>query len=206
MTAVILISGPIGSGKDTLAKHLEDKLNCKHFKFANKLRDYVALFLGLYKEDLSHRVLDIFEDRKVKENNIVFVSPTNPDIRFTTRQLMQKFGTDAMRNGMYSNVWVDTLLLDVALTCMRPSSNSVVISDVRFLNEQCAFDNIPEYYYPVKVYIDKTDFGKPTENHESESHLKALYEGADIILRNDYDIGRFKTEAYSLILKHLPQL
>ena len=47
----------------------------------------------------------------------------------TVRELLQKLGTEAMRNGLHTNVWVNALFADYS------AQSNWIITDMRFPNE-----------------------------------------------------------------------
>ena len=127
---IIGISGKIGSGKDTVGliinyldwfkaansqglstnMSFEEWVNLKtasypfnhnHWeikKYAGKLKEIACMLTGCTLEQL--------EDQEFKKLQI------GPDWGMTYRELLQKLGTEAMRNGLHENVWVNALMAD----------------------------------------------------------------------------------------------
>jgi hypothetical protein len=145
--ALIGINGYAGSGKDTVGIIIQ-YLNCKHVgntiiedvindydvhqwwleedseweikKYAGKLKDIASHLTGIAIED--------FEDQEFKKKNL------GPEwnvhgMPMTVREFLQKLGTDALRDGLHSNVWVNALMADY------DSESNWIITDVRFPNE-----------------------------------------------------------------------
>ena len=140
--SIIGISGQIGSGKDTVGKMIqylqcyntgeitiEDVLNNPEHewwveeqskweikKFAGKLKQIASLLTGIPVEK--------FEDQEFKKTflskewnspyNIPFSGPdfVKHDGEMTVREFLQKLGTEAMRDGLHTNVWVNALFAD----------------------------------------------------------------------------------------------
>lgn len=139
---LIGINGRIGSGKDTVGKIIQwltkpekdgeyigfqtyddytlEKLSpFKIKKFAGKLKTIASILTGISVEK--------FEDQEfkktilgsewgtVKENPLNSI-PVFEDVKFnhlmSVRELLQKLGTEAMRNGLHTNVWVNALFAD----------------------------------------------------------------------------------------------
>jgi hypothetical protein len=133
---IIGVSGYSGSGKDTVGKiiqyimggkkdpfnfSIEDAINKPEEydwvlnessnweirKFADKLKDIAAHLLGVDAED--------FEDPDYKKSILPSMWWTTCDEGLqpmTVREFLQKLGTDAMRNGLHTNVWVNALIAD----------------------------------------------------------------------------------------------
>jgi hypothetical protein len=120
---LIGLVGKKGSGKTVVAEYLRHEHRFFEVKFAGPL-----------KEDLS-KMLDIPMD---------LIEPETPEMRekrekwihpvwkMTVRQMLQKFGTDAMRNHFHPDFWI--IRLDMMLK-ERFKTGRIVISDVRFKNE-----------------------------------------------------------------------
>ena len=125
-----------------------DELNGGDFswkikKFAGKLKQIASLLTGIPEEK--------FEDQEFKKNILgeewatIRPNPLNAitpfaDIQFnelmSVRELLQKLGTEAMRNGLHTNVWVNALMCDYRgpkLSEYNPSN--WIITDMRFPNE-----------------------------------------------------------------------
>jgi hypothetical protein len=162
---IIGINGKIGSGKDTVGKIIqyltsesgdpnssryrgyEEFLSKgggsalrnfdQHYvsdweikKFAGKLKQTASLLTGIDIED--------FEDQEFKK---LYMSP---EWGMTYREFLQKLGTEAMREGLHTNVWVNALFADYIHTkncgcekncrCEHDLPNWL-ITDMRFPNE-----------------------------------------------------------------------
>lgn len=136
---IIGISGKIGSGKDTVGKIIQyltsddcskkclgllklgyniegyHNSNWQIKKFAGKLKLIVSILTGISVEDLEKqevkdRVLGKEWDRTI--NNGFKVNLPNEMRKITVRQLLQWVGTDAMRNVIHPNTWVNALFVD----------------------------------------------------------------------------------------------
>jgi hypothetical protein len=149
---IIGINGKIGSGKDTVGKiiqyltyphdiniqtYLEKEVNGQfeikpsvhtipNFeikKFAGKLKQIASLLTGVSVEK--------FEDQDFKQKHMGF------QWQMTYREFLQKLGTDALRDGLHTDVWVNALFADY-----KPESTGYrylypqwIITDMRFPNE-----------------------------------------------------------------------
>jgi hypothetical protein len=118
---VIGISGRLGSGKDTVGEiiqyltlpgergeyigfqtydntTLERNSTFKIKKFAGKLKTIASLLTGIPVER--------FEDQEFKKQYMEL------EWEMTYREFLQKLGTEAMREGLHKNVWVNALFAD----------------------------------------------------------------------------------------------
>ena len=171
---IIGINGKIGVGKDTVGKiiqyltlpgergeyigfqtfddlTLERNSTFKIKKFAGKLKPIASLLTGIPVEK--------FEDQEFKkvilgeEWGTVRHNPLNdiePFAKFqfnelmSVRELLQKLGTEAMRDGLHTNVWVNALFSDYKAVIIEPAKfggtaigkyPNWIITDMRFPNE-----------------------------------------------------------------------
>jgi hypothetical protein len=131
--ALIGISGKLGSGKDTvgsiiqyLTSEYRDKYEYADWsdrvnnygsdphssfinkKFAGKLKAVGSLLTGI--------PIEKFEDQDFKKTDLpnewVYVENGYAARNMTVRDFLQKLGTEAMRNGLHTNVWVNALFAD----------------------------------------------------------------------------------------------
>ena len=145
---IIGINGKIGSGKDTIGEIIQKlmmtnkKKSWEIKKFAGKLKQIASILTGI---DISK-----FEDQEykktllgpewgtVKENPLNSI-PAFGDVDFnhlmSVRELLQKLGTEAMRDGLHANVWVNALFADYT------DKNNWCITDMRFPNEMKAVED-----------------------------------------------------------------
>ena len=124
---IIGICGLIGSGKDTIADYLIKEHNYEKLSFADKLKDSVATMFDWDRELLDGKTADSRAWREEKDK--YWSNETGKEI--TPRLVLQLFGTECMRNGLYDGIWVSLTkkkILD------NPHTN-FVIPDVRFPNE-----------------------------------------------------------------------
>lgn len=112
------ISGKMGSGKDTVGKIIYDMLkpNCKITHFADPLKDLCINYLGLSYDD-------VYTENGKKQFNDFW--------KMTNREILQKVGTDAFRNGFDKDVWVKITELNI----LSKHDCNYIIPDIRFDNE-----------------------------------------------------------------------
>jgi len=124
---IVGICGLIGSGKDTIADQLVQNYSFKKLSFADKLKDSVASMFDWDRELLDGKTK---ESRDWREQEDKFWSKEMGQ-SITPRFVLQKFGTECMREGFYDGIWV-------SLTKKKILDNPAVkwvIPDVRFENE-----------------------------------------------------------------------
>lgn len=144
---IISINGKISSGKDTVGRIIQyltseyrDKYDFVEWrdrvenyksnthspfeikKFAGKLKQTASLLTGIPVED--------FEDQEFKK------LPMGIEWEMTYREFLQKLGTEAMRDGLHTNVWVNALFADYKGPKMSEyNPSNWIITDMRFPNE-----------------------------------------------------------------------
>jgi len=114
---VIGVCGAIGAGKDTVANILVDKFGFKRVAFADKLKEACRIIYGFSDEQL-------YGTQAQKE-------AIDPYWGVSPRSLMQRTGTQALRNVIDNDVWVKALMQ----TLLQSGGGRFVISDCRFENE-----------------------------------------------------------------------
>lgn len=177
---IIGISGRIGSGKDTVGTIIQGLLltnknqSSEIKKFAGKLKQIASILTGISVEK--------FEDQEFKKNYLdtewgtVQDIPLNSippfaDMQFnvmmTVREFLQKLGTEAMREGLHTNVWVNALFADYKAKWV-PTGDTIeedevslekeypnwIITDMRFPNEMEAV----EKRHGITIRVTRPDF------------------------------------------------
>ncbi len=175
---LIGINGYSGSGKDTIGKLLQDLYpdqNWKIKKFAGKLKTVASLLTGIPESN--------FEDLEFKKTILgtEWWTPCDEGVQpMTVRELLQKLGTDGLRNGLHENVWVNALIADYKPEVVYRLNQTTgaleshtdnklpnwVITDVRFPNEAKVIKESGGYV----IRVDRPGI-KPINNHRSETSL-----------------------------------
>lgn len=132
---VIGISGKAGSGKDTVYKLIKSQLNEKGYNvtqlsFASKLKDTCSLLFGFDRNKLDH-------DFEYKESMTLpdgSVDPACGLLNMSRRTIMQRLGTEAIRQNFHPDTWVITLKLAI-LNGEYDEYDYGFITDCRFINE-----------------------------------------------------------------------
>lgn len=180
---IIGVSGRIGSGKDTVGEIIQKlcltnngpKFEIK--KYAGKLKQIASLLTGIDVKD--------FEDQEFKksylgaewgtvESNPLNAVPVFENIEFnhlmSVREFLQKLGTEAMRDGLHTNVWVNALMCNYRGPKMSEyNPSNWIITDVRFPNELEAIEDVKGLTLKVVRPVEKS---KTTARlHPSETSL-----------------------------------
>ena len=209
---IIGINGKIGSGKDTVGKIIQyltsecgDSNSTRHRTYAeflqkgggSNLRNFdqhyvsdweVKKFAGKLKTTASLLTgipVEKFEDQEFKKQQM------NPEWNMTYREFLQKLGTEAMRDGLHTNVWVNALFADYnagytisPLDVDNQAPDNWIITDMRFPNEMEAVvekggitirvvrPKIESVVDKMRPYSDLVHYGIPMpKEHPSETSL-----------------------------------
>jgi hypothetical protein len=178
--AIIGISGKISSGKDTTAdiiKSMDVDSKWQIKKFAYKLKQIASIISGIpihlfedqgFKETYMSDAWDLYikEDKTLISENGAYNSQRH--VKIKVRDFLQKIGTEAMRDGLHYNTWVNALMVDYKKTKNSDEEYVMpnwIITDVRFPNE---YDAIKKHNgIIIRVNRDSTI----TNNHVSETAL-----------------------------------
>lgn len=184
---VIGISGRLGSGKDTVGKIIQyltaedvgadclkriraglsidghHNSSFENKKFAGKLKLIGSILSGVPVEN--------FEDQDFKK------LPMSLDWEMTYREFLQKLGTEAMRDGLHKNVWVNALFADYRTNFEAKNAeewgknleNNWIITDMRFPNELDAVEL--REGITIRVNRDNGTREIDTNPHPSETAL-----------------------------------
>ena len=115
---LIGLCGNAGSGKDTFAEALADKLDL--WAFAGPVKDAAAVAFAIPRE--------FFDDREDKELIIPYWGKS-------PRQIAQLVGTELFRNTFGPDFWIHRLEYSLLQSYNSPSDVTAIVTDVRFNNE-----------------------------------------------------------------------
>jgi len=149
-------------------------------KFAGKLKEIASLLTGIAVEK--------FEDQEFKKqempkcwNKLQQSGRSKVSIPMTYRDFLQKLGTEAMRDGLHTNVWVNALMSRYPYNSIINEINSKtdgsygvkqpnwIITDMRFPNEM---DAVKERK-GITIRVSRTGIHTPKAEdlHPSETSL-----------------------------------
>ena len=220
--ALIGLSGKIKSGKNTVAT-LINELTMDIFEekaFAKKLKEFVASITGCDVKNL--------EDQNFKLQQLPPEWQDELQTR-TFRWLLQVIGTDALRNNVHENIWVNALFadylpkyhggIDPAVGSTTPSDVQVfvghpkwIITDMRFPNELDAIKKRGGITIRINRPKEKVDVGNDTLNHvlnetknfgiqEHPSETALDNAEFDYVIENNSTIEELKEKVKDILIK-----
>ena len=189
---------------------LEEKSGWEIKKWAGKLKYIATILTGI--------PISQFEDQEFKKTNLGPEWSTwepyesdapwigegeKEEIPMTVRDLLQKLGTDAMREGLHRNVWVNALMADYTPTQVQWSDGPVggyedgpmpnwIITDTRFPNEANAIKNKGG----IVVKVERPGI-VPINSHPSETALETY--NFDYIIHNDGSINDLENKVREFV-------
>ena len=221
---LIGISGKIGAGKDTVGKIIQDLTAVKTSygttnvfeikKFAGKLKQIVSLLTGIPVGDLEKQEV---KDMKLgSEWNYSGYDFTGMPVvgSYTVRELLQQTGTEAMRDQIHENVWVNALFADYDPRVvaryngheLEAYSHKWLITDVRFPNEAQAIKDRGG----IVIRLNRSDDvrlgaffklqGIQPVQHPSETALDDY--NFDEVIQNDGTIEELTEKVKQLLAKY----
>jgi len=171
--SIIALSGYAKCGKDTVAQIMTEIYNdFKIKKFSGKLKLIAGILTGIEPYQ--------FDNQSIKEMKL-------EGWGMTVRELLQKIGTDAIRDGLHSDAWVN------ALFCDYHQGDHWVITDCRFKNEAIAVKE----FGGVIVRIERDGVG-PVNSHPSEVDLDDWK--FDYVLKNNGTLDELSSNVFIMML------
>lgn len=183
---IIGISGKRGSGKSTAARIIHKEAPQYEIRaFADKLKFFLADAFGVSPL--------MFEDESFKSS---VAPPEWQEVdeegnltQRTHRWYLANCGTNAMRNVLHNNFWVNALAADLR------SDSCSVISDVRFRNEAGWVKSQGGILIRINRDIESVD---DMDAHHSETALDN-YKGFDYIINNNKELSYLQKEIFSIL-------
>lgn len=147
---IVGLSGYAGAGKDEAAKALVNEWGFTRIAFADVLREMAyAIDPFVYWFNRFRRLEEIID-----QHGWDYAKNNSDDVR----RLLQRLGTEAGRNILGDNIWVDTAL--------ARAHDDIVVTDMRFPNELQAVEERDG----ITLRIERPGVG-PRNNHASETSL-----------------------------------
>jgi hypothetical protein len=212
---IIGISGYSGSGKD-LAGTIIQEISLNKWevkKWAGKLKTMASILTGIPVEK--------FEDQEFKKTELGpewsslkmrpgkrqdGIFPKKQDMQLvpmTVRDLLQKLGTDAIRDGLHTNAWVNAVMADYKIGPFFPEVTADkhaaypnwIITDTRFPNEAEAIKKAGG----IVIRINRPGV-QPINPHPSETSLDNW--NFDAVINNDSQIDDLIQKIRVVLYKH----
>lgn len=192
---LIGLSGHLNSGKDTfyrIAKELEPK--AERLAFADKLKEIGAAILGI--------PIELLDSLKLNEN--FFYIPTEHhywadrlghyvDVpRFNIRTYLQKLGTEAMRDCVSENFWVNQIL---PLT-FKHDTRLCIVTDMRFPNE---IERV-RFLGGKLVRINRASVNVPRVSLQHASEQEFDLDLFDYVINNDGTMKEFELAVQGVLV------
>ena len=218
---IIAINGKIGAGKDTVGTIIQGLLytnkdqSSEIKKFAGKMKQIASILTGISVEK--------FEDQEFKESFLDIEWGTVQDIHLNSippfadmqfnvmmrvRDFLQKLGTEAMRDGLHTNVWVNALFADYkkdwGIESNLPHSEFLnlkypnwIITDMRFPNEMNAV--VKRHGITIRVTRPVKKSKNTPKLHSSETALDKAKFDYEII--NDGSMEKLVKKVKKILIK-----
>ena len=182
---IIGLSGYIKSGKDTVGQIIQELITKPYEfrthddlsevktkqvplftikKFAEKLKEVAAIITGVPRErfedqEFKESYMPLEWNKKVKTGKFTDGEEIIADVPMTYREFLQKLGTDAVRNNLHKDTWVNSAIVGY------DQSKHWLFTDCRFPNEAKAIKDkggiiIRINRYPPgcsPVFMDRTE-------------------------------------------------
>lgn len=174
---LIGIHGKARAGKDTFANFLVENHGFTKMAFADPIKWAVASAFGI-------PLGEVYSDE--------FKTTAHPTWNLTGRQILQQFGTEAMRGTFGRHFWVRRWMMDYGK--LRTVS-SVVVSDVREEHEAEVIRELGGLI--VHLRRDNAGLGGVEGNHSSEAGIKV--EERDIVITNNDTLQRLEVETSNVV-------
>tara|TARA_R110002049_G_scaffold231127_2_gene403433 strand:+ start:25927 stop:26625 length:699 start_codon:yes stop_codon:yes gene_type:complete len=221
MRNLIGISGKIGSGKDEVFRIIQKLTNnsFENRKFADQLKDTVCMWIGCTREQLEDRG---FKEKELgdewnkyriitkglpnyyvntlekAENNVRHSNQRFVEVKMTPRLMLQLLGTEAGREIIHPNIWVNALFSNykpVKVTEKRTDTLNLksykkpkwIITDCRFSNEAQAIQD----RNGIVIRLNRGDGN--TGSHASETGLDN-FDDFDYIVDNNGTINDLESK------------
>lgn len=156
---IIGLLGGKGSGKSTVCNYLVQKYGAVKYAFADPLKEIARRVFDFSEEQL-------YGSQETKET-------VDPRYGFSPRWLLQKLGTEGIREVLGQDIWWETCLARI----LNDGPELAVIEDFRFHSEVDGFLGINDMLYdgesgetPVMIWrIERADDAPPMPN-ENDQH------------------------------------
>jgi len=207
---LIGISGHMGVGKDVVGQMIQAEARgyWEIKKYAKKLKQITCILTGCSMQDLES------EDFKNSHLSPEWKGGHCTFSHSTYRDILQKLGTEVMRDSLHKNVWVNAMYADYTpiglhnkdyvgpMSIRETKSDSIypnwVITDMRFPNELEAVKQ--RGGITIRVNRDNgTRAISMINSHASETALDDA--DFDYVIENDGDLSELKASVFEFLRK-----
>lgn len=167
MTVLLIgIGHKKGVGKDTVANRLIDTHGFTRMSFADPLKEACRIIFHFTDDQLYGHLKEVLDPRWDK-------SP---------REILQKFGSEALRGCIDTDVWIKSLKIKIQnMVTANPNRDlRIVVPDVRFPNEADALHDLGGKLWKITREQPINEFS----HHQSETALDD-YHGWNNYIFND---------------------
>ena len=161
MKQIILLNGPPGCGKDTIAEYLVGEHSFVHLKFASVIVDVMRVLFNDFS-DIGHSY-ETFKKTSVTDD-------------LSGRDLMIAFSEDFVKKTLGNDFWIKRTIKEIESINHR---DSFVISDLGFVNECYALKNHFKDH-SVKLWRINRD------NHSFNGDSRKYIDAPDVIINNNH--------------------
>jgi hypothetical protein len=205
---IVALNGYAKSGKDEIANMIiEMDPTWQVKKFSNKLKQVASILTGVHPDKFEDQ---LFKNTPLSDDWFVWdyktiaggtlTEPTfgvDPKLRsMTARELLQKLGTEAIRNGLHDNAWVNALMIDYVgmydIDTDRTTYPKWIITDCRFHNEAFAVRERGG----IIIRVNRTGVF-PINSHISEIAIDGF--DFNYVINNDGDIEELRIKVKDLL-------
>jgi hypothetical protein len=182
---IIGLTGNMQAGKDTVMEFIStskgDNYCVKHTSCAGGLKRLCHTILGLSNYELF-----------TQEGKAAY----NHKWGMTNREILQKIGTDALRNNFHKDIWVILLKDDILnmaewMETGYGSKYIIVVPDIRFDNEAKLIHDLGGYIWEVARP------GYEGDGHASEQGVSVSF--IDDVINNDGSLDDLKNKVEKLL-------
>lgn len=164
---IIGLNGLKGSGKDTAADRIEKLLDMLYTGLAMERRAFAAPLKEIVARSFGITVPDV---ENWKDGAMVVIERAGTHetcARLTFREFLQRFGTEAMRDYIGNDVWVDLCLpLNEGVGYFAYKRTLCVVTDCRFVNEAVRIRDLGGQVWNIEGKNDDK-----SDQHASEQML-----------------------------------
>lgn len=163
---LIGLTGPTGSGKDTVADHLAGVHGFVRLALADPIRHGLQAMLKLPDE--------VFSGRDLKELPVTWIGRS-------PRQLMQTLGTEWGRRHIDDDIWMRVADRRIKTILQGwPHVSGIVVTDIRFANEAAWLRRSGGYIW----HITGRSLPPAGEAAAHSSEAGIVYQPGDVIIAN----------------------